>query len=181
MERYTTESGRMIDFEEIAPDIITNEFKEWLYRNGYFRVPASVKYHGSHSGGLYEHSKEVYKILKEYGEKKIVKWDRPESPFVIGMLHDLCKMDQYIYNEELERWEYDTLNKNNRWNNGHAEKSLALILGHLRLTQQEVMCIRWHMGAFDDKEHWKFFKSVEPDNAVMYTHTADMVAAQRGS
>ena len=40
-------------------------------------------------------------------------------------------------------------------------------------------CIRWHMGAFDDKENWNSYgRAVTNFPNVLYTHTADMIAAR---
>lgn len=47
------------------------------------------------------------------------------------------------------------------------------------LTLEEVMCIRWHMGAFDDKSHWNNYgQAVTQFNNVLYSHMADMMAAR---
>lgn len=49
----------------------------------------------------------------------------------------------------------------------------------VKLTDEEMACIRWHMGAFDDKENWdKYGKSIEKYPNVLWTHTADMMAAR---
>ena len=47
------------------------------------------------------------------------------------------------------------------------------------LTEEEMLCIRWHMGAFDDKENWNSYgRAVTNFPNVLYTHTADMIAAR---
>lgn len=62
---------------------------------------------------------------------------------------------------------------------GHGEKSVIMLQQHMNLTDEEMLCIRWHMGAFDDKEHWNSYgRSVTHFPNVLYTHTADMVAAR---
>ena len=49
----------------------------------------------------------------------------------------------------------------------------------LKLTDEEIACIRWHMGAFDEKENWKHYSyAVSQYPNVLYTHTADMIASQ---
>lgn len=41
------------------------------------------------------------------------------------------------------------------------------------------MCIRWHMGAFDERENWKYYSAaVKKYPNVLYTHVADMTASQ---
>ena len=47
------------------------------------------------------------------------------------------------------------------------------------LTEEEVLCIRWHMGAYDEKENWNILgRAIEQFPNVLYTHTADMIAAR---
>jgi hypothetical protein len=49
----------------------------------------------------------------------------------------------------------------------------------MKLTPEEVMCIRWHMGAFDEKENWQYYsRAVNKYPNVLWTHTADMIASQ---
>jgi len=51
----------------------------------------------------------------------------------------------------------------------------------MKLTPEEVMCIRWHMGAFDEKHNWKYYTAaVKKYPNVLWTHTADMIASQMG-
>jgi hypothetical protein len=46
------------------------------------------------------------------------------------------------------------------------------------LTNEEIACIRWHMGAFDDRNNWEYYtRAVAKFPNVMYTHAADMAAA----
>ena len=45
------------------------------------------------------------------------------------------------------------------------------------LTEEEMLCIRWHMGAFDRAEYWTTYeRAIERFPNVLYTHTADMIA-----
>ena len=97
------------------------------------------------------------------------------------MFHDLCKVDDYKYKEPLwgdsiEAWGYN----NAPLLTGHGEKSVIMLqqLG-IRLTEEEMLCIRWHMGAFDKEENWNSYgRSITKYSNVLYTHTADMIAAR---
>ena len=47
-----------------------------------------------------------------------------------------------------------------------------------KLTEEEVACIRYHMGAFTDKELWNdYTAAVRKYPNVLWTHTADMIAS----
>ena len=70
-------------------------FVERLKSDGFFTAPASTKYHGAYEGGLFEHSLNVTNSLVELTKQNSLTWGRPESPYIIGMFHDICKQDQY--------------------------------------------------------------------------------------
>lgn len=141
---------------------------------GFFDAPASTKYHGNYPGGLYDHSFTVMQSLLSLTKRMDLKWSRPQSPYVVGMFHDLCKCDQYIQNED-GTYSY----AKNLILPGHGEKSVILAQRIIDLTDEEIACIRWHMGAFDDKENWNLYgAAIEKYPNVLFTHTADMMAAR---
>ena len=161
-------------FSPIVQDVdrVVNDLKEI----GFFTAPASTKYHGNYEGGLFDHSLEVMMCLKELTEKMELKWYSHRSPYIIGLFHDLCKCDQYLFNED-GTYSY---NKNLTLN-GHGEKSIIIAQQILEvpLTEEEILCIRWHMGAFDDKENWNSYGlAIEKYPNVLWTHTADMMASR---
>ena len=170
------------------PNIQWDKIAERLDNLDFFTAPASIGHHGNNDGGLFEHSFEVTMQLLTLTEKLDLQWDDPRSPYIVGMFHDICKCDNYkkvkkpfLYAEDVpieyeEKWEYN----NECSMPGHGEKSVILtqnILGPL--TNEEIMCIRWHMGAFDDKENWTYYsRAVRDYPNVLFTHTADMMASQ---
>ena len=157
---------------------IDKYFQTWLECSDFFTAPASTKYHGNYEGGLFDHSFMVMNTLVDLTRHNNLKWERETSPFIVGLFHDLCKIDNYIpiidptdgsvsykYNE-------DTALK------GHGDKSIMLLSEHMRLTEEEVMCIRYHMGAFTDKEEWRdYTRAVNRYPNVLWTHHADMIAS----
>ena len=47
------------------------------------------------------------------------------------------------------------------------------------LTEEEKLCIRYHMGAFVDQKEWSYYsRDVNICPNVLFTHTADMIASQ---
>ena len=47
-----------------------------------------------------------------------------------------------------------------------------------QLTEEEMLCIRWHMGAFDEKTNWNYYtRAIHKYPNVLWTHMADMVSA----
>lgn len=171
-----TTEDRINEFKEfVNGTIFTEKDIDWLIHSGFFTAPASTKYHLNYEGGLYEHSKHVADALIMYTKKLNLKWQREDSPYVIGLLHDLCKIDQYIY---------DRTKKQYFWNEkqlilGHGDKSVKYINDNLfELTDEEKECILNHMGAFNtDRAKWTdYTNAIHKHSNVLYTHTADIYA-----
>jgi len=56
-----------------------------------------------------------------------------------------------VKNEETGKWEKKPYYAvEDQFPYGHGEKSVYLIRKHMKLTDEEAMAIRWHMGGFDD-------------------------------
>ena len=62
-----------------------------------------MKHHASYEGSLFDHSLQVTHELIMLTDKLGLKWQRKESPAVVGMLHDVCKMDDYVIQQEIGR------------------------------------------------------------------------------
>lgn len=165
--------------------LVPIDLMDYLWDNGFFTAPASTKYHGNYEGGLLEHSSAVAKFLAQLTEDNHLTWKNPRSPYIVGMFHDLCKIDQYRHPAsdlfvdgmllpDPSKWEYnpDTLLK------GHGDKSVMLLSQFYTLTEEEIMCIRYHMGAFTDKSEWNdYTRAVHQYPNVLWTHQADMLAS----
>lgn len=176
------QSDRIVQFEKLMGDIVSEEMIDKLICDGFFTAPASTKYHGNYEGGLFNHSFAVAKCLQELTERNNLKWVEKRSPLLVGMFHDICKIDQYIpnhcvngaYHHEPVSYDYnpDTLIK------GHGDKSVMLLSEYFKLTMEEIMCIRYHMGAFTDKTEWNdYTRAVHNYANVLWTHQADMMAS----
>ncbi|XCH79036.1 MAG: hypothetical protein WHF31_16200 [Candidatus Dehalobacter alkaniphilus] len=174
--------------EHIKKDKL-DKMAQYLDENGFFTAPASAGHHGAHEGGLFDHSLAVTQALLKLTRNNNLVWQRPESPYLVGMFHDLCKIDSYkwiqseatpitgniVMQREDGHWEY---NENTKLK-GHGDKSVMLLSMFTALTEEEIMCIRYHMGAFVDKSEWSLYsKAVNLFPNVLFTHTADMIASQ---
>ena len=132
---------------------------DYLENKGdFFTAPASTRLHCAYEGGLCEHSLNVYDCLKSYLETDRAKTTfglefSEESVAIVSLLHDVCKTNTYrvsqrnVKNDETGKWEkvpyYDY---NDTLPYGHGEKSVYIVSGFMRLTRDEAMAIRWHMG-----------------------------------
>lgn len=167
-----SKESRITKYCDFMPDMLSVKVLNDL---NFFDAPASLKYHGAYNGGLYDHSQLVAEILVDMTNKLDLIWERPESPYIVGMYHDLCKCDNYIRDPYSNEWVYndDVIMP------GHAEKSLIILQRHITLTNEEIACIRWHMGAFEtDTKMWNYYtRAIAKYPNVLYTHTADMIAS----
>lgn len=146
----------------------SDKLLEFLEKSDFFTAPASTRYHGAYKSGLLRHSLNVYECLVEYlarervQEKYEIKFSE-ESAAIVALLHDVCKVNFYTVsmrnskNEQTGQWEkvpYYTINDTLPY--GHGEKSVYMVSGFMRLTRDEAMAIRWHMG----------FSGVEDKNTI---------------
>ena len=169
---------RICIVRDLLGEFATDAVIQWLENIGYFEAPAARKYHGNYRGGLADHSIAVAKQLRMLTDKLGLKWQREKSPEIVGLLHDICKTDDYTWSFK------STVGDTIQWNDsqivsGHGDKSVLMISGHFNLTPEETQCILFHMGSFTEKDQWQYYsKAVSKNQNVLYTHTADMLASQ---
>lgn len=144
----------------------------WLYKNGFFTQAASTMFHGSYDGGLFDHSFAVMDNLRMLTIRNDLKWQYERSPVIVGIFHDLCKIDQYAKTPGGYSFVKSTPIV------GHGSKSVVLLSELMELTEEEKLCIRFHMGAFGGKNDWSgYTDAVHRYETVLWTHHADMLAA----
>ena len=101
-----------------------------------------------------------------------IEWLNPRSPYIVGMFHDLCKIDLYATNEVTGEY----IHKDDNLSPAAAVNHNAAPWMHL--TEEEVLCIRYHMGAYE-KDDWEYYdRAIRKYQTVLWTHTADMVASK---
>ena len=173
-----TENDRIKEYQQIVDPISIHlvDLVPALADLGYFTQPASTRFHGAYEGGLFDHSLEVAKALMDLTDKLNLEWDRQSSPLVIGLFHDLCKCDNYVFDRESNKYIFnqDVILP------GHGDKSVIMLQQLLPMTDEEIACIRWHMGAYEtDTKMWNYYgQAIEKYPNVLYTHMADMIASK---
>ncbi len=85
-------------FLNVYSETITREgadgLLQWLTESDFFVAPASTRFHGSHEGGLLQHSLNVYDCLKRNVEQAgLQDTYSPETIAVSALLHDVCKVN----------------------------------------------------------------------------------------
>ena len=177
---------------------------QWLETTDFFTAPASTRFHLAREGGLAEHSLHVYQRLAELCMRESGVQIDPESVAICGLLHDVCKVNVYqqepknrkTYDPEkvaaAEPWQvkHDALG-DFIWETvmgykfeddlpyGHGEKSVYIISAFMKLTREEAMAIRWHMG-FSDNDFkgggYSVGNAFEKYPLAFLTHIADLQA-----
>lgn len=160
---------------------------------GFFEAPASAQGHGAFTGGLLQHSLNVYDAamalrkniidVRPDLEKKL----EENSIAIASLLHDVCKANFYQrvtkkrrnevgQYEDIESYEIHDEN----FPVGHGEKSVIMLLqSGLDLTDDEIYAIRWHMGGWnlnrDDERFYRQAGKLSPLQTLI--HSADTIAS----
>ncbi len=170
----------MIDIEKTKQDFVAlckqyiqreglDKLLDYLDKTDFYTAPSSTVFHLNVPGGLCLHSINVFQtalsiahnVLKpaiETGASPFKEMPGDESIAVCALFHDLAKIDLY---RPSEKWAKD---ERGAWYTyqgyefvddfpfGHGEKSCYRLLPLLKLTKDELLDIRWHMGDFDAGE-----------------------------
>ena len=156
-------------------------------KSDFFTSPASARYHGAYEGGLCEHSVNVYRCLAAYLERERVKElygleYSAESVALVALLHDVCKTGCYKAGTRNVkgpdgRWQaVPTFYYEDSLPYGHGEKSVYILSGFLRLTREEAMAIRWHMGFSGDEDKRLVGQALQQYPLAFALSVADMEA-----
>lgn len=172
---------------------------DYLETTDFYTAPSSTNYHLNEMGGLCQHSINVFHTACKVYESVIAPaLEQPDTPFsepismesiaIATLLHDLCKTKLY---HQKEKWKKD---ETGRWVSypgyevkddfpfGHGEKSCLILNWFIRLKQEELLAIRWHMGMFDMAEagsasRYAFYTAMEKCPLVSLLQVADMLSS----
>ncbi len=158
-------------------------------KSDFFTAPASTRYHNAFEGGLLRHSLNVYDCMCAYMERQRVREQysltaTAETIAVVALLHDVCKVNFYKVsfrnskNEKTGQWEkvpYYEINDTLPY--GHGEKSVYMVSGFIRLSREEAMAIRWHMGFSGTEDKNSVGKALEMFPLAFALSVADMEAS----
>lgn len=154
------ENKRM--FMELAKENVSrsgiDNLLDWLeHSTDFFTAPCSTKYHLSVEGGLCQHSLNVYSALIDLCEAfNIPIIENIETITIISLFHDVCKANFYrqkYFRQRQPDGRYADVKGYEVYDQcplGHGEKSTLLIQIFMHLTIDEMLAIRWHMGAYDE-------------------------------
>ena len=164
---------------------------EYLKSTDFFTAPASTKFHLSREGGLVEHSVHVFERLKDvcsHEASRNPNFAMPslESIAICGLLHDVCKANFYAVEMRNKKNDKGVWEKvpfyivDDQLPYGHGEKSVYIVSGFMKLSREEAMAIRWHMGFSDNDFKGGGFSvgnAFDKFPLAVLTHVADLLAS----
>lgn len=165
---------------ERFPSLNNDAVLTYLREADYFTAPSSFKFHGDWIGGNFDHSVKVTELLLEYTASENLKWSREESPYIVGLFHDMCKCDQRKF--EMKDGEVVIVSAN-AIDRRHSERSIELVEKNIiSMTVEEKLCIYYHMGEYGgDAEYQLLMKEMISKNPnILFTQLADSTAAKMG-
>lgn len=136
----------------------------FLHNTDFYEAPSSAAYHSNYECGLLDHSILVYVLAMKFRDELVALKPElaeklpEESIKISALLHDLCKTNFY---KKTVKYKKDA-STNNQWVAytgyviddtfpiGHGEKSVIMLQNiGLHLSIEEMLAIRYHMGAWD--------------------------------
>lgn len=175
IEDHNSHNMNYNEFNKVFSNENTNEFYNLLRGTGrdgvekclqmlkqrkFFILPASIKYQNPERGGLVTHSLLVCKeAMKLWKESKFKNKIPEESVVIASLLHDVCKTDVY-HEDKTKPTGFDKHNP--RFPIGHGERSIMMVLlSGMKLSEEECVAIRWHMGCHEIIEKDKLGRETE--------------------
>lgn len=160
-----------------------SDLMAWLETTDFYTAPSSARFHGAEEGGLLAHSLGVYKYLKNFQQA-----ESDETIALTSLFHDLCKVGTYKVSMR------NTKDASGKWVQvpffdyredeelpvGHGEKSVIILMKYMKLTDEEILAIRWHMGAYalePTYERPALSKALSLCKLVLKLQTADQASS----
>ena len=158
-----------------------------------------------HSVHVYECLLKLYKVEKANpaypGTPYLPTDEELESIAICGLLHDICKVGCYKSEPKNQKtYDPEKVKKAQKWQikhdaigdfiwetvmgykfdedfvYGHGEKSVYIVSAFMKLTREEAVAIRFHMGPWQDGEKQNAGKAFEQCSIAALLHIADMMA-----
>lgn len=163
-----------------------DRFSHWICDTDFFNAPASTRFHGSFEGGLCEHHLDVYNEAVDLISLPKFSAVEPISAYLTALVHDFCKIGLYVpysrnvKNEETGRWEQVQAFRYDKpqYPFGHGVSSWYVANQFVRLTREEALAVRWHMGSYSvcSNEESEYQEAADRYPLVLLLHMADRLS-----
>lgn len=159
----------MVKFIEDEGGVDLSRLVAWLEnQTDYFAAPASASHHLAVEGGLLRHSINVAQAISR-------QLPGDTSALMVALFHDLCKVNIYKHVPNVTGVNYYKVD--DPFPLGHGEKSAYLLGRFVELADDELMAVRYHMGAWDTDSKGTVSRVFRTYPLAFHLHMADMEAA----
>jgi hypothetical protein len=148
----------------------------------FFTAPASSQYHLNFEGGLMQHSINVANTMIKLNDAFNLGFEE-SSLILCGLMHDLCKANYYVK-------ESRNVKENGQWvvkpmyvikeklGLSHGHKSVILLMQYIKLSQEEMLAICWHMSKWNltDADLKSYNSAMDYSQLVVLLQLADVAA-----
>lgn len=141
------------------PDEALNKLADcltWLRNGDFYIAPASTRFHDSQPSGLLKHSLDVADKVLALCDVDSFKSVLVDEAVLCALVHDWCKIglyEPYQRNVKNERGQWVQVQAYNRGTSkyplGHGEASMWLASKFFKLSLEECLAIRYHMGRWN--------------------------------
>ena len=162
---------------------------EWLDSTDFYYAPGSTVYHDAEPCGLLRHSLRVVNKMTELIKIPTFSMINPCDAYLVALVHDWCKINFYeqymrnVKNEETGVWEKVPSYRCNGSNLpfGHGVTSMFMAQKFFKLTTEQALAIRWHMGRWNtaEKELVDLCNAEETYPMIHLLQFADQLAAAK--
>ena len=160
---------------------------DWVESTDFYEAPASTIYHESFLHGLLYHTLTVYNnMVQLYQIPKFFKKVDIDSTALCCLVHDWCKIGLYepykrnVKNDKTGQWERVDAYRRRSFPHvfGHGATSMYMVMKLFKLTEEEALGIRWHMGRWNVSENEvnEFQQACEQYPLVHLIQFADQLA-----
>lgn len=161
-------------------------FIDWIQSTDFYVAPGSTQYHDSEPSGLLKHSLRVFNHIIRLRYDDVFASIDFDSAALVALTHDWCKIGLYemymrnVKNEETGKWEQVPSYKHNQKGVplGHGVTSMFIVSKFFRLSPEEALALRWHMGEYNvaDNEKNELHLANETYPLVFLIQFADRLA-----
>lgn len=139
-----------------------NKVMDWIESTDFYDAPASTIYHESFPHGLLYHTLTVYnKMVELYQIPTFQNKIDMDSATICCLMHDWCKIGLYekykknVKNDKTGQWERIDAYRRGSFPHvfGHGTTSMYMAMKFVKLTEEEALGIRWHMGHWNVSEN----------------------------
>lgn len=165
---------------------LTKRCINWLSSTDFYIAPASTAYHDSEPRGLIRHTLKVVNKMVELLSLPTFEKVNYYEAILTALVHDWCKID--FYEQYMRNVKDDTTGVWNKVSSykckgssfpfGHGVTSLFIAQKFFKLTTEQALAIRWHMGEYNlaENERYDLMDANEKYPMVLLLQFADRLS-----